>query len=69
MAKTLREIREKRKLTLAEVAREVGTDAGNLSRIEMGSQVPSRDLARGLYDFYDGKILLSAIYDPGAQVA
>ena len=69
MAKTLREIREKRKLTLAEVAREVGTDAGNLSRIETGSQVPSRDLARGLYSFYDGKVSLAAIYDPDAQIA
>ncbi|KKL00910.1 hypothetical protein LCGC14_2627940 [marine sediment metagenome] len=69
MTKTLREIREKRKLTLAEVAREVGTDAGNLSRIETGSQVPSRDLARGLYAFYDGKVSLAAIYDPGAQIA
>lgn len=62
--KTLRTVREKRKLTLDDVARKVGCNAGNLSRIERGEQMPSRNLARELYDFFGGEVPLSAIYDP-----
>lgn len=41
-------IRLQRKQTLQEVARAVGTDAGNLSRIENGKQRASPELAERL---------------------
>ncbi len=57
-------IRLKRGLSLAKVAREVGTDVANLYRIERGDQIPKRDLARALFKFYEGEIPLGAVYDP-----
>lgn len=62
--KTLREVRLAKKETLADVAEAVDTDVGNLSRIERGEQVPQRDLARRLFEHFDGAVDLSAIYDP-----
>lgn len=56
--------RQKRGLSLAQVADVVGSDPGNISRIEKGQQVPKRDLARALFEFYGGRIPLGAIYDP-----
>lgn len=56
--------RKSRGLSLEAVAREVGTDQANLSRIEKGAQVPKRDLARALHRFYGGAVPLGAIYDP-----
>lgn len=44
----LRKIRRARGLSLAEVARKVGAQTGNLSRIETGHQSLSRDLAARL---------------------
>jgi transcriptional regulator with XRE-family HTH domain len=44
----LRQIRRARGLSLAEVARKVGAQTGNLSRIETGHQSLSRDLAARL---------------------
>lgn len=58
------EIRKSRGLSLAAVAEVVGTDAGNLSRIESGAQPPKRDLARKLHEFYGGAVPLAAIHDP-----
>jgi transcriptional regulator with XRE-family HTH domain len=58
------QIRKSRGLSLAAVAEKVGTDAGNLSRVEKGEQVPKRDLARALHKFYGGAVALAAIYDP-----
>lgn len=57
-------LRRARGLSLDDVARRVGTDQANLSRIEKGQQVPKRPLARALFDFYAGEIPLGAIYDP-----
>ncbi len=51
-------------LSLEQVATIVGTDQGNLSRIEKGLQIPKRPLARALYFFYERQIPLGAIYDP-----
>lgn len=59
----LRTARTAKNLTLAAVANAVGTDPGNLSRIERGEQAPSRELARLLYDYFDGSVPLAAIYD------
>ena len=48
----IRQARADRGLTLRNVADVVGTDPGNLSRIERGEQSPSLELARDLADFY-----------------
>ncbi|HEX7039509.1 MAG TPA: helix-turn-helix transcriptional regulator [Trueperaceae bacterium] len=66
---TLREARLARKETLVEVAEAVGTDVSNLSRIERGAQLPSRDLARKLFEHFDGAVELGLIYDPEHRVA
>lgn len=47
-----------------DVANVVGTNPANLLRIEQGQQVPKRELARALYEFYGGAIPIGAIYDP-----
>lgn len=60
----LTQIRKSRGLSLDKVARAVSTDPTNLSRVEKGVQTPKRDLARALYEFYDGVVDLGAIYDP-----
>ena len=51
--------------SLDQVARVVGTDQANLSRVEKGQQIPKRQLARSLHEFYGREIPLGAIYDPG----
>lgn len=58
------QIRKSRGLSLADVARQVGTDQANLSRVEKGAQMPKRPLARQLFRFYEGRVPLGAIYDP-----
>ncbi|MBW9334554.1 helix-turn-helix transcriptional regulator [Herbaspirillum sp. RU 5E] len=45
MKSPLRIAREKMGLRLQDIAQQVGSDVGNLSRIERGKQVPTRDLA------------------------
>lgn len=59
----LRAARKARKLTLKTVAKAVGTDPGNLSRVERGEQAPNRELARKLHSYYDGAVPLASIYD------
>lgn len=56
--------RKSRGLSLEQVAAKVGTDQANLSRVEKGRQVPKRDLARRIFQFYGGSVPLAAIYDP-----
>lgn len=53
-----------RGLSLAQVAEAVGSDPGNIFRVEKGQQVPKRELARALFKFYGRKVPLGAIYDP-----
>jgi len=61
----LRTLREKRGLTLAEVANAIGgMDASNLSRIENGKQVPRRDTALKIRAFYKNKISLDELIYP-----
>lgn len=57
-------LRKSKGLSLEAVAKVVGTDQANLSRIEKGQQTPKRDLARALYRFYEGAVALEVIYDP-----
>lgn len=56
--------RKARGLSLDGVASQVGTDQANLSRIEKGAQIPKRELARRLFEFYGRAVPLGAIYDP-----
>lgn len=58
------QMRKSRGLSLDALAKQVGTDQANLSRVERGLQIPNRLLARSLFRFYDGAIPLGAIYDP-----
>lgn len=60
----LQQTRKSRGLSLDAVAHEVGTDPTNLSRVEKGTQIPKRELARALFSFYGGAVPLGAIYDP-----
>jgi transcriptional regulator with XRE-family HTH domain len=61
----LRDLRKKRGLTLLEAANAIGgIDAGNLSRIERGEQVPHRDTALKIQGFYKNKITLDEIIYP-----
>lgn len=48
----LRNIRNEKGLRLVDAARELGTNPGNLSRIESGTQYPKVDLARRIAALY-----------------
>lgn len=52
MKTPLRALRERRELTLQQVAAETGIDTGNLSRIETGRQRCSIETAEKLVAFY-----------------
>lgn len=52
----LRRIRLKKKCSLAEVSSSVGSDAGNISRIENAKQKPSPKLAEELVKFFNFEI-------------
>lgn len=56
MSTPLRRIRLEKKYSLAEVASSVGTDAGNISRIENAKQKPSPKLAEELVKFFNFEI-------------
>lgn len=60
----LTQMRKSRGLSLAQLAKEVGTDQSSLSRVERGLQIPNREVARNLYRFYDGSVTLGHCYDP-----
>ena len=60
----LREAREKRGLTIQQVSASVGIDSGNLSRIERGLQVPSKDLTERLAKYFEGEVTETQIIYP-----
>lgn len=60
----LKKARLKRERTLQEVSSAVGTDTGNLSRIERGLQIPSKELAEALVKYYDSEITETQIIYP-----
>jgi transcriptional regulator with XRE-family HTH domain len=63
MTTPLRQARERRNLTIQQVAAAVGIDSGNLSRIERGQQVPSKELTEKLAKYFGGEITeLQIIY-------
>jgi transcriptional regulator with XRE-family HTH domain len=49
-------MREKRGITLQVLASQVGSDVGNLSRIERGVQSPSRELAERICQHFGNEI-------------
>jgi transcriptional regulator with XRE-family HTH domain len=56
MKSPLRAAREKRQMTLGKLAYLVGSDVGNLSRIERGVQIPSKELAEKICKQFDGEV-------------
>lgn len=56
MKSPLRQAREKRGMTLNALARKVGSDVGNLSRIERGVQVPNAQLAERICAEFSGEV-------------
>ncbi len=64
MNSPLKQVRLKREKTLQEVADAVGIDTGNLSRIERGLQVPSKDLTERLAKYFEGEVTETQIIYP-----
>lgn len=56
--------REKRKLSVTDLSAELGVHPQNFYRIERGEQVPKRELARAIYEFFDGELSYMEIVDP-----
>lgn len=56
MKSPLRAERERRGLTLKAVAHAVSMDQGNLSRVERGEQLPSKELIEALCKYFDGAV-------------
>ncbi len=56
MQSPLRILRKSQGHTLLQVAKSVGIDPANLSRIERGQQIASLDVAEKLVAFYSGQI-------------
>lgn len=59
----LTKARKHRGLFLEHVAEAVGTSVATLSKVERGVQIPKRELARALFEFFAGAVPLGAIYD------
>lgn len=60
----LQRARHARKLSLEQVADAVGTDTGNLSRIERGQQVPSKVMAEKLAQYFGNQVTETQIIYP-----
>lgn len=60
----LRIERKRRGLSVKAVADAIDYDQSNLSRIELGRQTPTREVARKLHAFFRGRVALADIYDP-----
>lgn len=64
MNSPLKQARLKREQTLQFVADAVGIDTGNLSRIERGIQVPSKELTEKLARHFDNEVTETQIIYP-----
>lgn len=64
MISLLKKARLSREQTLQFVADAVGIDTGNLSRIERGLQVPSKELAEKLVKHFDNEVTETQIIYP-----
>lgn len=60
----LRAERKARGLSVRAVAAAIDVDPSNLSRIELGSQTPTKTIARKLFAYYGGAVPIADIYDP-----
>ena len=60
----LQRARHAKKLSLEQVAEAVGTDTGNLSRIERGVQVPGRELTEKLAQYFGNEVTETQIIYP-----
>lgn len=75
MNSPLKQVRLQREKTLQDVADAVGTDTGNLSRIERGTQVPSKVMAEKLAQYFDNEVTETQIIyperfmEPGSEAA
>jgi transcriptional regulator with XRE-family HTH domain len=56
MESPLRRARKAKGWTLVQAAREIGTDVGNLSRLERGQQYPGRELAARVLTVFGGEL-------------
>lgn len=61
---TMRQARIDSGLTAEELATKAGIHRTTLHRIESGIMLPKRDIARRLFDVYNGRVTLGSIYDP-----
>lgn len=64
MNSPLKQVRLKHEKTLQEVSAAVESDTGNLSRIERGLQVPSKDMTERLVKYFGGEITETQIIYP-----
>lgn len=60
----LRVVREKRQMTLGALAPLVDSDVGNLSRIERGVQLPSKELAEKICKQFPGELTEIHLFYP-----
>lgn len=67
----LKVAREGRKLSVTDLCEKITCHPQNYYRIERGEQIPKRDLAREIYEFFGGSVSLAEIYDPeyAAQIS
>ncbi len=64
MNSPLKQVRMKHQKTLQEVSAAVDSDTGNLSRIERGLQVPSKEMTEKLVKYFGGQITETQIIYP-----
>ena len=69
MTSPLKQARKKRELTLQQVVNAIGIDTRNLSRIERGLQVPSKELAEKLVRYFDNEVTETQIIYPERRAA
>ena len=60
----LKRAREAAGISVIEFSQAIGTHPKNYYRIERGEQVPKRELARAIYEYFDGELSFVEIYDP-----
>lgn len=64
MKSPLRQLRQRRQLTIAQVCAATGLDPGNLSRIERGVQIPSKENTEKLVRFFEHEVTELQIFYP-----
>jgi len=60
----LKSLRKQHKRKVAQIATAVGCHPQNYLRVERGDQVPKRELARAIYEYWRGDVTLGEVYDP-----